>query len=305
MDSTTVFGNDPTVGVNNPFGIATFGTDTDSVIVVDCMNNRIVGLFNAGTIYQNMSVVATEWAPGQPLCLPYDVFVDSRNGSNLYVTNYCVAIVVLYANMQSVNPLPQIVATGGLNAPWGVAVDSHYNVIVASYMNSHIMFFPPGSANGTVNATVMIGLGFPDNSSMGLNLPGGILLDEPNSYLYVADVMNNRIQRYSLNSTWPCNGTTVAGGNGPGNYSNQLNQPNYVRISKTGAMYIADTNNNRIQRWQLGATEGVTIAGDPGGNAGSSATTLNSPAGVALSANETQIYVTDANNNRVQRFQLI
>ena len=31
-------------------------------------------------------------------------------------------------------------------------------------------------------------------------------------------------------------------------------------------MYIVDRENYRIQRWNVNATEGVTIAGDPEGN---------------------------------------
>ena len=59
-------------------------------------------------------------------------------------------------------------------------------------------------------------------------------------------------------------------------------------------MYIADTFNNRIQRWVLDQSEGVTIAGDPNGNPGSSATMLSSPYGVAVNDEETFLYVADS-----------
>jgi DNA-binding beta-propeller fold protein YncE len=131
--------------------------------------------------------------------------------------------------------------------------------------NNRIMFWSQNATNGTVIAGVKIA----SNTSMGLNGPLGIALDERNSWLYVADSNNNRIQRYSLNDTWPCNGTTVAGGNGLGSGSHQLNSSSYIRLSqKTGAMYIVDQGNSRIQRWAQGATEGVTIAGDPSSNSG-------------------------------------
>jgi hypothetical protein len=58
------------------------------------------------------------------------------------------------------------------------------------------------------------------------------------------------------------------------------------------------------QRWSPGATSGVTIAGTSG-LSGASATLLNGPSEVILSLNETYMYVSDAMNNRVQRFQLI
>jgi DNA-binding beta-propeller fold protein YncE len=136
--------------------------------------------------------------------------------------------------------------------------------------------------------------------------PCDIFLDEDNSLLYVADLSNNRIQVFHLNGTPPYNGTTVAGGNGPGSGSHQLNGPAGVwASSKTGAIYIADTFNSRIQKWSKGATSGVTLAGSPYGNAGSNSTMLNSPTGLSINANETRMYVADSRNGRIQRFDLI
>jgi DNA-binding beta-propeller fold protein YncE len=109
-------------------------------------------------------------------------------------------------------------------------------------------------------------------------------------------------QRYQLGIT--TNGTTIAGGNGIGSGSDQLNQPYGVCVSsKTGDIYIADNQNHRIQRWSPGAITGVTIIGITGVN-GISATMLYSPSSVALSKNETYLYVSDMDNHRVQRFNL-
>ena len=311
MDNSTVIGGNWTVGLDRPRGIAVFGTNTDSLIIADLWHHRVLGLWNVGTSYQNITVIATEWAPGQPLCLPYDMYIDLRHGYDLYVSDYCSGQVILYTNMQTVNPPPRIVAgtyphigplLQNLNVPYGIYVDSHRNVIVVSKDDRHIVFW---SANAT-NGTVIAGLGVRSNTSMGLNDPSGMVVDEDTWFLYVADANNHRIQRFSLNDTWPCNGTTVAGGNGPGIGSHQLNYPTHVTISKkTKAMYIVDYGNHRIQRWQQDAKQGVTIAGDPNGNPGSDPTQLRNPIGLALNTNETQIYVTDRFNYRVQQFQII
>jgi DNA-binding beta-propeller fold protein YncE len=74
---------------------------------------------------------------------------------------------------------------------------------------------------------------------------------------------------------------------------------------KTGAIYVADSGSNRVQRWDVGAMQGVTIAGSVQGVAGVEADKLNYPEGVFLDANETYLYVADFGNNRVQRFTLI
>ncbi len=93
--------------------------------------------------------------------------------------------------------------------------------------DNRIMFWPQNATNSTVIAGVKIA----SNTSMGLNGSLGIALDERNSWLYVADSNNNQIQRYSLNDTWSCNATTVAGGNGLGSGSHQLNNPSYIILS--------------------------------------------------------------------------
>jgi hypothetical protein len=70
-------------------------------------------------------------------------------------------------------------------------------------------------------------------------------------------------------------------------------------------MYIADTNNNRFQRWTKGAKTGVTIAGDPNSMPGTDATKFQGESAVAINANETPMYVTDTFNSRIEFFNLI
>ena len=74
---------------------------------------------------------------------------------------------------------------------------------------------------------------------------------------------------------------------------------------KTGAIYIADTGNHRIQRWYIGDLQGVTIAGDPTGISGTDSAHLSSPRNVALSTDEKQLFVSDTGNSRIQVFELV
>ena len=57
-------------------------------------------------------------------------------------------------------------------------------------------------------------------------------------------------------SVWNPNAVTVAGGNGIGVAANQLYYPYGVAASPLGDVYVADTDNNRIQFWSVGATQG-------------------------------------------------
>lgn len=94
-------------------------------------------------------------------------------------------------------------------------------------------------------------------------------------------------------------GTVVAGGNGQGGASNQLNQPMGMNIDNAGNIYIADGPNHRIQKWAPNATTGVTVAG--GNGQGSTADKLNFPTGLFVDTNG-DVYVSDCINNRIQKW---
>jgi len=95
------------------------------------------------------------------------------------------------------------------------------------------------------------------------------------------------------------NGTTVAGGNGPGSLANQLSSPFGVAVDGSGNVYVADRGNSRVQKWAPGATSGTTVAG--GNGAGSGANQLNNPSGVAVDASG-NVYVADEQNHRIQKW---
>ncbi len=271
----------------------------------------MISFYDNGLTINNVSLIAKNWSGGNTFNTPVAAFVQPNQKSNLYVCDLTLAVVIKIFNMQVISPLPTIVAgvrgaygstTNQLRFPAGIAVDSNENLYIVDTNNNRVMLWPPNSTYGTVIA----GLNVTGNNSFSLHIPYGIFLDENNSYIYITDSLNHRIQRFSLLGGLPNNGTTVAGGNGQGISNKQLNTPYGVYISKkTKAIYIADTENNRIQRWNQGDQSAVTIAGDPNGNAGSNATMLYFPYGIALNDEETFLYVADTGNSRIQRFQLV
>ncbi len=104
---------------------------------------------------------------------------------------------------------------------------------------------------------------------------------------------------HTVNANWIQNATTVAGGNGSGNGTNQLNQPRGIYIDKNNNVYIGDAANHRVQKWAPGANSAITVAG--GNGSGSAANQLSFPAGVFVDRNG-NLYIVDASNNRIQKW---
>jgi sugar lactone lactonase YvrE len=280
--------------LSHPFGIAV-GND-DSLFVSEFGNARVTRLPVGSLIGAVVAGTATVGNGSNQLNNPSHLYVDAA--SNIYVSDTSNGRAMLWVNGSSTGI--SVTGTTRINSRiMGIVIDSQKNIYITETDNHRVTKWPPNATIGTIAA----GTGTLGNDSQHLGYPFGLDLDEFHSYLYVADYYNNRIQRFTLGSSM--NGTTVAGGHSLGSADNQLYQPQGLCVSKkTGAIYIADTYNNRITRWNPGATSGVTIAGIAGMN-GIAATLLNGPAGVALSRNETYLYVSDLNNNRIQRFELI
>ncbi|TMM02330.1 MAG: 6-bladed beta-propeller [Actinobacteria bacterium] len=189
---------------------------------------------------------------------------------------------------------------GQFDTPHAVAVDGWGNVYVADTRNNRIQKLSPTGrflarwgANGG-DGTAGLGNGE-------FNDPRGIAVDEAGN-VYVADHNNNRIQKLSPTgrflARWGRNGGDGSAGSGNG----EFNQPRGLAIDHAGNIYVAEKLNNRIQelspagafirRW--GANGGDGTAGTGNGE-------FNVPYSVALDG-AGNLYVTDVNNNRIQRF---
>ncbi|CAF1501792.1 unnamed protein product [Adineta ricciae] len=184
-----------------------------------------------------------------------------------------------------------------LSDPYGVYVDSAGNVYVADYNNNRIQKWAPGATSGITVA----------GSSTGLSGVTPALLSGPNiiyvdsaGNVYVADYINNRIQKWAPGAT---SGITVAGSStgSAGSTAALLSSPNGVYVDSAGNVYVADSGNNRIQKWAPGATSGITVAGSSTGSAGSTPALLSGPFGVYVDS-AGNVYAADSNNNRIQKW---
>jgi sugar lactone lactonase YvrE len=93
------------------------------------------------------------------------------------------------------------------------------------------------------------------------SFPGGIFLDDDDQNIYIADMGNHRIVEWKLGAT---SGRIIAGGNGQGNQTNQLNNPTDVILDhETNSLIIADSGNRRVMRWsRQSITNGEILISD-------------------------------------------
>ncbi|CAF1470565.1 unnamed protein product, partial [Adineta steineri] len=107
----------------------------------------------------------------------------------------------------------------------------------------------------------------------------------------------------NTNTKWKQNAITVVGGNGWGSKSNQLNYPSGIYIDDDDHnIYIADTWNHRIVRWEFGGNNGEIVAG--GNGQGSAIHQLNHPKDVILDKDKKNIVICDHGNFRVIQWSL-
>ena len=303
-DRNSTINGSSIVGFREPYGISLYGVgENESLIVVDLVAQQVVQIKNINSSNRTISAIACNTTNVVGFSSPSYALIDTNHANDLYVSDIISKFVAIFPMMQMDNPPARILLNASQsNGPSGIVMDQQQNLYVAEVSGHRIVRWAPNATAGVLIA----GTGTAGSNSMSLNRPRGIFLDEDKSLLYVADFQNNRIQVFHLNGTPPYNGTTIAGGNGAGSGSHQLNRPNSVWVSKkTQAIYIVEASNHRVQRWSSGASSGVTVAGSPLGIAGSDDSMLNIPHALAVNADETLMYVTDGSNQRIQRFDLI
>ncbi|CAF1222367.1 unnamed protein product [Adineta steineri] len=105
------------------------------------------------------------------------------------------------------------------------------------------------------------------------------------------------------NTQWKQYASTIAGGNGRGNKSNQLDQPRGIYVDNDDdSIYIADTGNDRIVKWEFGAKNGTVVAG--GNGRGRAIDQLADPIDITLDKEKKYLIICDQRNNRVVRWSL-
>jgi len=288
-------------GMSNPIDVAV-DPGTDKVFVSDTSNHRV---------------------------LRFASFASLSNGQAAEAVLGQSSFVTQGANRGG---LP---AANTLNYPRGLAVDAAGRLWVVDTFNHRVLRFDSAAskANGAAADGV---LGQPDFTSTSanrggaaaaqdsLNTPRGAAVDTAGR-LWVADSSNHRLLRFD-NAATKANGANADGVLGQANFTsasinrgsgvniNTLDSPFNLTVGSGGRLWVADTNNNRVLRFNnaaskadgadadglLGQANFTSSSANRGGSAG--VNTMYLPYDVALEGSG-RLWVADNLNHRLLFFE--
>ncbi len=209
-----------------------------------------------------------------------------------------------------------------MNRPSGITIDSDGNLWVADSDNHRVLRFDDaatadfGSGAGGVFGQAAFGQAISATTQNGMSGPSAVAVG-PNGTLWVADAGNNRVLRFD-NAADKLNGPDADGVLGQsdfvsgaaGSTASRLNDPRGFAVDAAGVLFVADSGNHRILRFDSAAIKpngaaanGVIGQTNPNGanSPGLSPTSLTGPKGLALDA-AGNLFVADTVNSRVLVF---
>jgi hypothetical protein len=266
------FGSAGSGQMDHPWGIALSGTD---VFVVNeyLHTTRIFG--NYGGTYDgafgNFGSAAGEMRYPRGVAVDAAGYVYVADAQNHRIEKFTSdgSFVSAFGSSGS--------GPGQLNEPSGIAIDSMDRVYVADAQNNRVQVFT------SVGSHIQTITGNFDN-------PQGIALS--NRYLYVSEYGNNRVNIFDRDG-YTRIGNFGSYGSGDGKFF----RPHGLAVDAAGYVYVADTNNHRVQKFTPAGTF-IEAFGSYGTGDGE----FNAPRDIAIrdTASGQQVYVSDWNNNRVQ-----
>ncbi|HJT87036.1 MAG TPA: NHL repeat-containing protein, partial [Bryobacteraceae bacterium] len=227
-----------------------------------------------------------------------------------------------------------IVEGAGLAGPGGIALDSRggqLHVYIADSGNSRVLAWADVGAYQAGQAPALI-LGQPGPQysnpmgigSKGFNTPLGLAVDPNSGNLFVADYGNSRVLRFpnpfgnpsriEPDAVYGQPDFTTLAPNSSGVTNASLNKPQGVAVDSAGDLWVADTGNNRVVRFNaaslnsptpaaadavIGQNDFSSSAANRGGAVSGSG--FYAPAGLAFDGQD-NLYISDFNNARVLKF---
>jgi tripartite motif-containing protein 71 len=161
-----------------------------------------------------------------------------------------------------------------VKAPFEAKFDGRGRLWVLDSENSRIRLFDPDGG-------YLGGWGGKGDGNFSFKTPEGLAI--AGNIVYVADTWNHRISLYTLAGEWK---GSIAGG---------FMGPRGVAVGPDGAVWVTDSGNHRVVRYDADLRNGVTV-----GPSGTGPGQFQGPVGITVSPSTGRVYVTDSGNHRIQ-----
>ena len=167
-----------------------------------------------------------------------------------------------------------------LTTAYGLYLDDNQTVYVADFWNSRIMAWPVGATHGKL---VVGGKVFGKKI-----MPQTVIIDKRDGSFIICDWEYGQVFRWHPHI----------------HKADSVVVPDIIckgmAMDDRGFLYVSDSKNDEIRRWQIGDKQGTLVAGGHG--EGDRLDQLNGPSFVFVDGNYT-VYVTDTFNNRVMKWK--
>ena len=234
------------------------------------------------------------------------IYVSNQSVNNSYLRRYSPSNFSTYE--------VELTSAGGenFNGPHFIDLDSDGNIYFADESNSNIKSFTSDwvyirtyDGNGAFNSTMGVALGsdgylyVTENNtnvrkivvstgaidttwSSASGSLRDIAVDRNNEYVYICDMNDNIVEKYTTDGTFAGN---ISG------YDGDFDFPDGIAVDYDGYIYVGDIGGGRIQKF------------DSEGNWICTITNLSTPRGIAIDTNGT-VYVLEGGNGQVSRFNV-
>jgi hypothetical protein len=217
-----------------------------------------------GVTFANQSIIGT---------LPLTIFINTNN--TIYVANYVTKQILVW-HEGSISPTMTI--QGNFSTPSSLFVTSNGDIYIdnGEYYKRVVKWI------SSTNTFVTV---------MNVNSSCQNLFIDINDNLYCSMYAHHQVVKRWLKSS-AMTSTVVAGTGTPGSASNELYYPSGIFIDVNLDLYVASCSSNRVQLFQSGQSNGITVAGS------TLTISLNCPSGIVLDAQK-YLFIVDFGNNRI------